>query len=110
MNEITYTWIITAMSVFPESDGYTDVVVNATSSLVGTNGTQGSSVGNIQTTFNAPSGEFTPYADLTEAEVIQWVIDTLGESGVAQYENIIAEAINVPPPVPVPTPLPWATA
>jgi hypothetical protein len=108
MMAITYTWIVTAMSVFPESNGYTNVVVTATSSLVGTNGTQGSSVGGIQTTFSPPTDKFTPYAELTEAEVIGWVINTLGPAGVAQYESIIEQAINVPPPVPVPQPLPWS--
>ena len=108
MADITYTWIITAMSIFPEADGYTDVVVTATSSLVGTNGTQGASIGNIQTTFSAPSGEFTPYNELTEDEVIGWVVDTLGPAGVAQYESIIEQEINVPAPVPVPAPLPWS--
>lgn len=109
MIPITYTWIITAMSIFPSADGYSDVVSMATASLVGTNGVQGASVGNIQVTFPPPSGDFKPYAELTESEVIGWVIDTLGESGVAMYENIVAEAINVPPPVPVPAPLPWVS-
>jgi hypothetical protein len=108
MNPITYTWIIDQLYVYPQADGYTDVVVTAVSSLVGTNGTQGSSVGGIQTTFSPPTDKFTPYAELTEDEVIGWVINTLGPAGVAQYESIIEQAINVPPPVPVPQPLPWS--
>ena len=84
MNEITYTWIVTALYILPQLDGYEDVVVTATSMLVGTNGTQGSNVGNIQTTFPAPTDQFTPYDELKEDQVIGWVLNALGESGVAE--------------------------
>lgn len=109
MNNIIYTWIVNQLFILPQADGYTDVVVQAVMSLVGTNGQQGASVGNIQVQFAMPQGEgFTPYDELTEDQVIGWVIETLGPSGVATYENIIQQEIDVPAPIPVPAPLPWA--
>lgn len=105
---ITYTWTVDQLFILPQVDKYTDVVVQAIATLTGTNGTQGSAVGGIQVQFSMPQGDnFTPYDELTQDQVIGWIVDTLGPSGVAQYETIIQQEIDVPPPVPQPAPLPW---
>jgi hypothetical protein len=106
----TYTWAVAQMDCYPEEDGEMDVVFNVHWTLAGTEagfigyvyGTQGVSLD--------PAATFTPYADLTEAQVIGWVQAAMGAEQVAAYEANVAEQINnqIVPPVVTP-PLPWAT-
>ena len=52
---------------------------------------------------------FTPYADITEAQTIQWTQDALGAERIAgiyqSLNNLIAAAAV---PLPQSMPLPWA--
>jgi hypothetical protein len=52
---------------------------------------------------------FTPYANLTEAQVIGWVKNALGEESVTGYETKVAQQIadQINPPVVTPQ-LPWS--
>lgn len=105
-----YTWAVAQMDCYPEEDGETDVVFNVHWTLAGAEagftgyvyGTQGVSLD--------PAATFTPYADLTEAQVIGWVQAAMGAEQVAAYEANVSEQINdqIVPPVVAP-PLPWAT-
>jgi len=54
---------------------------------------------------------FTPYDELTEAQVIGWVQDAMGAEQVAAYEANVAQQIEnqINPPVVTP-PLPWSAA
>jgi hypothetical protein len=55
--------------------------------------------------------EFTPYADLTEAIVLGWVKESLGENGIISIEACIQGQIDseINPPIsPENTPLPWS--
>jgi len=36
-------------------------------------------------------GSFTPYEDLTQAQVLGWVTDSLGTEGVAFYDDLVAQ-------------------
>ena len=62
--------------------------------------------------FPLPVGDnFTPYEDLTEAQVIQWVQDGLGIVGIDETKVIIEQQINsiiATPYPPIPQPLPWS--
>jgi hypothetical protein len=54
---------------------------------------------------------FTPFADLTEEQVIGWVKESLGENQVASIEESLdsqLESIINPPVSPELVPLPWA--
>jgi len=104
---ITYTWNITAMDCYPQSEGQTDVVFTVHWTLNGTDGTYNGSVyGTVGVTYTA--GEpFTPYAQLTEAQVQGWTTASLGAEQVAALEaNIDAQiqqqitptSVNLPPP------------
>ena len=105
---ITYTWAIDSMSTMPTPEP--DFVVNVAWTLTGTAGTNTASIdGNTQIT-QVEGDDFTPYADLTETQVLGWVQDDLGETGVANYEANVDGQINsmVNPPVsPTVEPLPW---
>ena len=106
---ITNTWSVVSMDCYPELDGETDVVFTCHWVLSGTDGTYNGSVyGSVGVTLDEGS-TFTPYADLTQAQVIGWVQDALGEEQVASYEANVAQQIEnqINPPVVTP-PLPWS--
>lgn len=105
---ITNTWSVVSMDCYPELDGETDVVFVCHWQLNGTDGTYNGSVyGSVGVTLDE-GATFTPYADLTEAQVIGWVKDALGEEAVTGYEANVAEQIanQINPPVVSPA-LPW---
>jgi hypothetical protein len=106
---ITNTWAVVQMDAYPEFDGATDVVFTVHWTLNGTDETyKGSVYGSSGVMFTEGSA-FTPYADLTEAQVIGWVKEALGEEAVTGYEANVAQQIanQINPPVVTP-PLPWA--
>jgi hypothetical protein len=97
------------MDAYPELDGETDVVFTVHWTLAGTDGTYSGGVYGSQGVTIAEGSEFTPYADLTEAQVIGWVQDALGEEQVIAYEANVAQQIadQINPPVVTPQ-LPWS--
>lgn len=106
---ITNTWSVVQMDAYPELDGQADVVFTVHWQLNGTDGTYNGSVyGSVGVTLDE-GATFTPYADLTQAQVIGWVQDALGEEQVAAYEANVAQQIadQANPPVVTP-PLPWS--
>lgn len=106
---ITNTWSVVSMDCYPELDGETDVVFTVHWTLNGTDGTYAGSVyGSVGVTLD-PDAPFTPYASLTQAQVVGWVQDALGEEQVAAYEANVAQQIEnqINPPVVTP-PLPWS--
>lgn len=105
----TYTWLIERMDCVPQEDGHTDVVMTVHWRQNATDGTYNASVyGTVGLTYT-PDSPFTPYADLTQPQVIGWVQDALGPEQCAQIaatlDTQIANQVN--PPVVTP-PLPWA--
>lgn len=114
---VTNTWGVVQMDAYPEYEGQTDVVFTVHWNLTGTetvgeapNQTTytGYVYGSVGITLDEGSN-FTPYADLTEAQVIEWVQDALGAEQVAAYEANVAQQIanQINPPVVTP-PLPWS--
>lgn len=106
---IVNTWNIQQLDAYPELDGEQDVVFTVHWQLNATDGTYAGSVyGSVGVTLN-PDAPFVPYASLTEAQVIGWVQDALGEEQVASYEANVAQQIEnqINPPVVTP-PLPWS--
>lgn len=105
---ITNTWTIVQMDAYPEYDGEANVVFTVHWTLVGTDNTYSGSVyGSVGVNLNE-GATFTPYADLTEAQVIGWVQDALGEEAIIEYEANVAQQISnqIDPPVVTPS-LPW---
>jgi hypothetical protein len=104
----TYTWTIQQMDCVPQEDGLTDVVVTAHWTVSATDGTyNASSYGTASFTYD-PESTFTPYADLTQEQVLGWVWDNgVDKDAVeANLDQQIEAQIN--PPIVTP-PLPWAT-
>ena len=103
----TFTTTIDSMYTLPQVDGETDVVVNAIWTVYGTDGQVAASIGgNTQFTLEQ-GGTFTPYADLTEAQVIGWIPESQITSAQQCVQGQIDSLLN-PPVSPSSQPLPWA--
>ena len=105
----TITWSVTAMDCYPQVDNETDVVFNVHWTC---SGVQDAYTGFVYSTCQVPlsgEGQFTPYADLTQEQVLGWIwangVDR--ESAEAAVQQQIDNQIN--PPIITP-PLPWASA
>ena len=103
----TIAWQIDWMDVKPVEGDYQDVVVTAGWRC---NGTQDSYTASIYATcsFPAPASEFTPYAQLTQDQVLSWCWENGVDKDVTEVavQQQIDNLIN--PPI-IQPPLPWAT-
>ena len=109
MSNTTYTWRVVSMSVLPEQGGETDVVILAGYIVTGIQSGVTANFESVQQ-FTYTGGEFTPYEDLTEEQVVGWIQSALGENGINSIYACIDGQINSilnPPPTPQPEPLPW---
>lgn len=106
---ITNTWNVVQMDAYPEYEGETDVVFTVHWTLTGTDGTYVGSVYGSTGVSLDEGAAFTPYADLTLAQVVGWVQAALGPEQVASFEANVAQQIadQINPPVVTP-PLPWS--
>lgn len=106
----TYNWVISQLECYPQHEGHTDVVftVHWRRQATDGNGHTADTYGSQPVTL-APDAPFTPYADLTEAQVIGWLEDAFGpetlEAQKAALDKQIEDQIN--PPVVRPA-LPWS--
>jgi hypothetical protein len=102
----TITWNISQLDCLPQSAEGADYVVTAHWSC---NGVDGDYSGSVYSTclFAVVQGAFTPYADLTQDQVLGWIwangVDK--DATEAAVEQQIANAKN--PPIVSPA-LPWA--
>jgi hypothetical protein len=106
---ITYSWDITALNSYPEYMGNQDVVFTIFATYTGTDGTYSSSI-NISQALNISNDAiFTPYSDLTEEQVLGWLLAALTQQQISQMQSKITAQIiadNQPPFVQLP--LPWS--
>jgi len=110
----TIVWQIEQMSCYPQEAGQTDVVFSAAWRVNGVDDTSGTPL--YATVYGSQSVSpydgttpFTPYADLTQAQVVGWVQSAMGAEQVAAINASIEQQIEnqVNPPVVTP-PLPWS--
>ncbi len=102
---ITYDWNCKTVDVHPQAEGETNVVYNVHWIVTGTsdqvdpegNAYTSTSIG-TQVLDTSTITDFIPFADLTNAEVVQWTKDTMGTEQVdaieAGIESSISEEIN----------------
>ena len=99
-------WTINSLSVMNTPEPETVVMSNFTIS-----DTQDGLTGSVTYAVNllpADASNFIPYADITEAEAIQWTQDALGVDRVASMEAEVQAQIDAQKiPTPQPVPLPW---
>ena len=106
---ITYSWTITALNCYPQYQGEQDVVFTIFATYTGTDGTYSSNVEIAQALILNNTSTFTPYADLTETQVLGWLTEALGPQQIEQMQSKIATQItadNQPPFEQLP--LPWS--
>ena len=106
---VTNTWVIEQMDCYPQAEGETDVVFAVHWRVNATDGTyNATSYGTAGVTYVA-SEPYTPYADLTQAQVVGWVQAALGQEQVDAIDAGLATNIanQVNPPTVTP-PLPWS--
>lgn len=101
-------WTINSLSVMNTPEPETAVMSNFTIS-----DTQDSITGSVTYSVNllpADVDNFTPYADITEAQAIGWTQAALGEQRVIDMEAEVQANIDQQKiPTPQPTPLPWVS-
>ncbi len=103
---MTILWLIERLLVKPTEGSLTDVVITADWRC---NGSQESFSGTCygSCSFAPPTGSFTPYDQLTEAQVLDWCYQN-GVDKTAIEANVSLQIQNqIDPPV-VSLPLPWA--
>jgi len=105
---ITYTWKLNPLAVKLTDDGLTNVVYRVNWVLAGDEDSYHNQIyGDVNVP--APDGVFTPYNDLTEAQVQSWVEAALGEEQVAAYKAAIAQQIELQKnPIDAVLPSPWS--
>jgi len=106
---MTTTWIVEQMSCYPTAEGQTDVVFNVAWRANATDGTyNATSYGTVGITYVAGS-PYTPYDQLTQAQVVGWVQAALGQEQVDAIDAGLATNIDnqVNPPIVTPA-LPWS--
>lgn len=112
--DITWSWVVKAMYTQPQA-GKSNVVVDVVFELIGSlpstmtiQGPFASTSGSVQFVYSG--GEFTPYQELTQNQVIEWVQKTLGTDGVANLQAAVQAQLHPAPSGasgPVQQPLPW---
>jgi hypothetical protein len=103
----TINWTISQLDCKPQEDGLTDVVVTAHWQCTGTQDEYSAQVyGTASFTLEQGAG-FTPYADLTQDQVLGWCWNS-GVDKDATEENLNNQIANLVNPPVVVLPLPWA--
>ena len=103
----TFTTTIDSMYTLPQVEGQTDVVVNALWTVTGVDGTYTADIGG-NTQFTLEQGAaFTPYDQLTQAQVIGWIPEQQITSAQQCVQGQI-DSLITPPVSPSAQPLPWS--
>jgi hypothetical protein len=117
---ITYTWKVLELTAYPTYESQSDVVFKVMWQYLGKDdqGNGSSRGGATEVTYNA-GAPFTPYADLTEEQVLGWVEPLISDEKKAEMAAEIAGDIQwsidqqsadnpVTPPLPWPMTMPAA--
>jgi hypothetical protein len=104
----TFTTTVLAMYTLPQVEGYTDVVVNVRYNISGTDGTYTTSLDFRNQYSLQQDASFTPYANLTQEQVVGWIPESYMASVQAAIQGQLNSMAN-PPVVPASQALPWAT-
>lgn len=91
---INFEWKIEQMEVYPEKNGYSNVVFNIHWRCNASDENYfATSYGTVAVIFDEKS-EFVPYDDLSKNQVINWVKNSLGNDQVKKIEDGLLEKID----------------
>lgn len=104
----TYEWLVERMETYPQRDGFVDCVFNVFWRVNAYSDALQSTLAGQQAVQLEPNEEYTPFNQLTQAQVISWVKSAMGQGRVAEIENNLSSLIQnqTKPPV-ISPPLPW---
>jgi len=103
----TISWKIVNLTYLTQLGPHSDVVVSASWQCVASQDGASMPVGG-SSSFRLPADSFTPYQDLTEEQVLQWVFNDMGASAVTQVESQATEGLQRQQSAqPTTPPLPW---
>ena len=106
---INYSWTITALGSYPEYQGEQNVVFVIYATYTGVEGQFSSSIEIAQSLILSNDQLFTPYADLTENQVMGWLLSALTPQQIDQMQAKIAAQIAADEQQHyVQLPLPWS--
>ena len=105
---ISYTWTIENMTTQKQLESYTDVVIQVAWKCVGTDGTYYSVVPGLSRITFSDGSTFTPYADLTEEQVLNWLWSSDVNKNSVETKIDYQIELQVNPPTVI-LPLPWTT-
>ena len=105
----TYNWTISQLNAIPKVGDLTDYVCVSHWQCTGTDG---EFTGQVYSTVSFPidpdKPDFTPYADITLEQAIQWTQEALGEEQVAAvYTSIDTQIEDQRSPKIITPTLPW---
>lgn len=103
-------WTITQLTTYPEAEGQSNFVCSASWNLYGVDGDNNEFTGSLNgaTAFKLdPDAPYTPYDQLTEAQVLEWVWAALGEAGKQSAEDDVQAQIDYAKLQAQTPPLPW---
>jgi hypothetical protein len=105
---VATTWLIEQMECYPQHQGQTNVVFNVHWRVNAVDGAySATNYGTCNVPYDAES-PFTPFDQLTKAQVVGWIQTAMGQEQVAAIEFKLATDIvnQMDPPVVTPS-LPW---
>lgn len=105
----SYIWVISQLECYPQQNIHSNVVFTIHWRRQATDGTHTADIYGSQSVTLEPDAPFTPYADLTEAQVIGWLETAFGADTLAAQITALDKQIEdqINPPV-LKLPLPWA--
>lgn len=89
---LSFNWQITGVRALPEVEGKVNVVHKVGFILTATDSEDGKTAQYAnEATLSIPSSEesFTPYDQLDEDTLIEWVKDALGEDHIAKWQDVL---------------------
>jgi hypothetical protein len=105
-----YEWKINQLECYPQHEGQTDVVFVVHWDRLASDGAgRDARVYGSQSVTLDPDAPFTPFANLTESQVIGWLEAAFGDEQLASQKTTLDKQIEnqINPPILKP-PLPWA--
>ena len=105
----TYTWVISQLECYPQHEGHTDVVFTVHWRRQATDGEHTADIYGSQAVTLDPDAPFTPFAQITKAQVEGWLEDAMGAERVAELDATLDKQIKSEKKPPITRPaLPWA--
>ena len=104
----TINWTISQLDCKPQEDGETDVVVTAHYQCTGVDGDYTAQVYGTAGFTYTPGDPFTPYADLTQEQVLEWVWGSGVDKDATEASVTAQIEAQINPPIITP-PLPWVS-